>query len=94
MKKSYIAQVLWTVIGGPLGLFYSSATAGAVMLIIAVLLAMASGGLLLIFLWPVTIFVGLGTVQSYNEKVDLEERRHQELLEATRRGGPSGQATA
>lgn len=84
MKKSYIVQLLWTVIAGPLGLFYSSIAAGIVFLVIAVLLAMASGGLLLVFLWPVTMVAGLAAVYGYNEKIEVEERRHQELVAATK----------
>lgn len=86
MKKSYIVQMLWAIIAGPLGLFYSSPAAGVVFLVIAVLLAVASGGLLLVFVWPVAIAAGFVTVHSYNEKAELEERRHQELVAAVKGG--------
>jgi len=80
MNKSHLAQFFLTFFFGPVGLFYSS-TPAAIGFIFASMALAAMGGLLLAFLiWPIVIIVGFSTVSGYNSRIELEERRHQELV--------------
>ncbi|MDE0057653.1 MAG: hypothetical protein OXI22_07300 [Defluviicoccus sp.] len=81
MRKSQFAGLLLTFLFGPIGLFYSSIAAGIGFCIFAAVLALTSGFLALI-VWPVAMIVGGYLVARHNDKIHLEEQRHQELLDA------------
>ena len=90
MRKSHWINLILTVILGPLGLFYASAWQ-AVILIVIVLAStpwLSPGGMLLF--WGLSIALGVSAVSERNKAVqareDLDERRHQELIRATRQG--------
>jgi len=88
MKKSQIVQLLLNLVFGLTGLslFYSNAIAGVVF---TVLQAMAFGLLPVLAnmaLWPVVCIVGFFTVAHRNRDAREGERRHRELVEATREG--------
>lgn len=82
MKKSYLVQFILNVFFGPLGLFYSSVAAAIAFTIAAVMVAFVTFFVGAFFVWPITILVGFYTVSRYNKKVDLDEQRHQELMNA------------
>jgi len=88
MKKSQIVQLLLNLVFGMTGLslFYSSGIAG---IVFTVLQMMAFGFLPVLAnlaLWPVVCLVGFFTVAHKNRNARVDERRHRELVEATRDG--------
>lgn len=87
MKKSYLVSFVMTLTLGPLGLFYSSTPAALGFLLASIIFGVISVGMALVIIWPITIITGFLTVHRYNSNVVLEERRHQELLEATKGTG-------
>ncbi len=84
MKKSQFAGFLLTLLFGPIGLFYSSVPAALGFIVAAIGIGAITGGIGAFIMWPISIIVGFFTVSSYNNKVNLEEKRHQEILEATK----------
>lgn len=84
MKKSQLIGFLLTFLVGPLGLFYSSAPAALGFLLAAIVFGVLTAGIALFVIWPISIITGFFTVHRHNSKVALEERRHKELLEATK----------
>lgn len=82
MKKSYLVQFFLNLFFGPLGLFYSSVAAAIAFTIAAVMIAFVTFFIGAFFVWPVTILVGFYTVSRYNKKVELDEQRHQEIMNA------------
>lgn len=82
MKKSYVGQLLLAVLFGPLGLFYSSMAAGIVMLIVTIAVGVPTNGVALLVIWPLCVLIGIATVSSHNEKINIENRRHEELVRA------------
>lgn len=84
MNKSQIIGFILTAIFGPLGLFYSSVPAGIAMLILAVIVGSATFVLGAFFVWPLCILLSFITVHRHNRAVKIEERRHEQLIEATR----------
>ena len=82
MKKSQGVQLCLTFLFGPLGLFYSSTGAGLGFSATAFILGMMSGGMAVLIVWPASMITGAFIVGHYNERIDIEERRHQELLAA------------
>jgi Na+/melibiose symporter-like transporter len=85
MKKSQLVGFVMTFILGPLGLFYSSTPAAVGFLLAGMVLGVLTVGVaFFVVIWPASIITGFFTVHRYNSKVALEERRHKELLEATK----------
>jgi hypothetical protein len=75
-----------TLIFGPLGLFYSSGAAAIGCILLAIALGAVTAGIGALVFWPISILVGINTVGRYNVKIEVEEKRHKELLEATKTG--------
>ena len=86
-KKSQIVQLLLNLVFGPLGLFYSSWVAGLVFTLIAAGLSAGFFGVGWFFVYPFVLLAGFFTVHRHNDSVRVDERRHRELLDATRTGG-------
>ena len=84
MKKSHFLSLLLTVLFGPLDLFYSSLPAALFFIVLAIMLGSMLDPILAIFIWPISIIVGVFTVWSHNVKVAIEEKRHNEILAAAR----------
>ena len=74
--------MLLTLAFGPLGLFYSSGAGAIAMIIAAIVFGTFAFGLALIVIWPLTVLIGIATVSSFNEKIDMDTRRHEELVRA------------
>ncbi|MDH3445475.1 MAG: hypothetical protein OEN50_16230 [Deltaproteobacteria bacterium] len=87
MKKSQFVQFLLTLFFGPLGLFYSSVAAALAFLIAAFVIGMMTALIGALIVWPVSILVGFLTVYRHNALVDKEDKKHQELIQATRARG-------
>ena len=86
MRKSQLIGFLLTPIFGPLGLFYSSVAAAIGCILLAIALGAVTAGIGTLVCWPISILVGINTVGRYNVKIEVEEKRHKELLEATKPG--------
>ncbi len=88
-RKSQLVGFVLTFFFGPLGLFYSS-IAAALAVLIGMFLYAAVMPVLVIFLAPILWLVSIGlsfaTVAAYNRRAELEDRRHEELVTATRGG--------
>ena len=84
MKKSQLIGFILTFLFGPLGLFYSSIPAALGFLIASIIFGLLTVGMALIVIWPLSIITGFFTVHRHNSEAALEERRHKELLEATK----------
>lgn len=82
---------------GPIGLMYASVTQGVVGLLLAVAFAFTGPFAipLMIALWIGCCLSAPSIVKKQNkqvrEKAELEERRHQEILQATRNSGVTHQ---
>jgi hypothetical protein len=89
VKKSQIIQLLLNLVFGPLGLFYSNWVAGLLFTLIAVGLSAGLFGFGWFLVYPFVIATGFFTVWRFNKRVKIDERRHQEIVEAARQGhGP------
>jgi len=88
MKKSQIVQLLLNLVLGLTGLslFYSSTVAGVVFTVLQVLAFGFIPVIANLALWPVVCLVGFFTVAHRNRDAREDERRHRELLDATREG--------
>ena len=86
-KKSQIIQLLLNLVFGPLGLFYSNWVAGLVFTLIAAGLSAGFLGVGWFLVYPFVLVAGFFTVAKHNSHVRLDERRHREILDATRGGG-------
>ena len=90
LKKSQFIQFILTFLLGPLGLFYSSIAAALALMILTFSISVATLGFALgvggLLIWPISILVGFITVSKYNERIDIEEEKHQEILEAQKGG--------
>ena len=82
MKKSYLTQLILSILLGPLGMFYSSTAAAIGFLLAALIFGAMTYGLALLLIWPLCVIVSLYMVFGHNEKVDIEQKKHQELLQA------------
>ena len=89
-KKSQIVQLLLNLVFGPLGLFYSSWVAGLAFTLVAAGLSAGFIGIGWFFVYPFVLIAGFFTVARHNSGVRLDERRHRELVDATRGGPPRG----
>ena len=86
MKKSQIIGLILTAIFGPLGLFYSSVPAAIAMVILAIFAGSTLCIVGALFVWPLCMLLSLFTVHRHNRAVTIEERRHEQLVQATRQG--------
>ena len=84
MKKSYVLQFILTLLFGPLGMFYSSTAAALAFLLAAIVFGGFTFGAALLLIWPLCIVVSLFMVSNFNGKVDLDDRRHEELVRAVK----------
>jgi hypothetical protein len=84
MKKSQLTGFILTLIVGPIGLFYSSSAAAIGLILLALVLGVPTMGIGAIIVWPIAILTGFYTVGKHNARVEIEEKRHRELLSATR----------
>ena len=84
MKKSYFLQFILALLFGPLGMFYSSTAAAIAFLLAAIVFGDFTFGVALLFIWPLCIIVSLFMVSNFNDKVALEDRRHEELVRAVK----------
>lgn len=92
-RKSHLASLVLTFIFGPFGLLYASAWQ-AVVLIMLKLVMFGLGYLNGVgAVWLLSIVLGIFAVRERNQEVsrqeELEEQRHQELLQATIRAAAS-----
>ncbi len=85
-KKSQIVQLLLSILFGPLGLFYSSLAGGVLFTLVAAGLSAGFFGFGWFLVYPFVLFVGFFTVSRRNSEFKENERRHQEIVEATRQG--------
>lgn len=86
MKKSQIIQFLLSLVFGPLGLFYSSLAAGILFTLVAAGLSVGFIGLGWFIVYPFVLIAGFFTVAKRNREANVDERRHAELVEATKAG--------
>ena len=64
---------------------YLSSTAMAVALVIwAITVGIGAAGIGALVIWILSIFIGFITVNGYNSKIEIDEKRHKELLNATK----------
>ena len=88
-RKSQAISLFLTAVFGPLGVFYTSAWQ-AIVLFIAAIVVMGTPWFLtgLLVIWVLSIAVSASAVKTHNDEIDrkesIDERRHQELLEAAR----------
>ncbi len=85
-KKSQIVQLLLNLVFGPLGLFYSSWVAGLLFTLVAAGLSVGFFGFGWFVVYPFVLIAGFFTVHRHNDAVRADERRHRELVDATRSG--------
>lgn len=72
-----------TLLLGPLGLFYSNVVAAIAVLLGAFLFGVAGGGFVAGFMaWMISMLLSFAMVDSHNTKIEIEERRHREMLAA------------
>jgi len=86
IKKSQIVQFLLCLFLGPLGLFYSSLAAALFWLVLIIGVGSFTYGVGAIILWPFIILTGMLTVYRHNRYAKAEQKRHEELVQATREG--------
>ena len=77
---------------GPLGLFYASGLAGAVLTVLAVSLGFLTLGIALPFIWIASMIWAVVAINSYNgelaeQRERREDLRHRELLALSQGGG-------
>lgn len=85
-KKSQIVQLLLSLLFGPLGLFYSSLVGGILFTLIAAGLSAGFLGVGWFIVYPFVLFAGFFTVSRRNREVRLDQRRHEDVVEAMREG--------
>lgn len=93
-KKSHGANILLTLLFGPLGLLYASAWQAVILTVVTIGLASVASVTGVLVVWGLCILLGASAVKKHNDAIilreDKEERRHQELLDATRQGAGRG----
>ena len=85
MKKSLFTSFVLTLLFGPFGVFYSSTAGGLGLVACSLVFIPLTFGLGSIILWPVSILVGIHTTQLRNQELQLQEQRHQEIMQKGRR---------
>ena len=65
--KSMGVTLLLTILFGPLGMFYSTITGGAVMLLVNIVVAISTMGFGLLFTWPVCVIWAVMATNNYNK---------------------------
>ena len=90
-RKSQRVNIGLVLVFGPLGLFYASVWQAFVLLLCAVFVMVLPAPINLYGLgviWLLALAVGMSAVSARNKKIDqqeaVDERRHQELIAATR----------
>lgn len=90
-RKSHSVNLVLVVLFGPVGLLYASVWQALVLMLVAVFvvgLLGSSAPVGLAVVWLLALAVGVSAVRTRNAVIDakdeLEERRHQELIAATR----------
>ena len=81
--KSHFVSFLLTVCIGPVGVFYSSAPAGMMLTLIAVIGGLMTGGIITVVVWPIAIIVGDACVSNHNKKAKEEQDRTTGLVKGT-----------
>ena len=84
MKKSQLIQFFLTLLFGPVGLFYTSVAAAIGFVIVTSAIGTLTMGIGFLFVWPVTILVGFFTTSRYNALIDKEDKKHLDLIQATK----------
>ena len=69
-KKSVGMGVLLTLLFGPFGLLYASIAGGLLMMVISVIVAIATLGFGLIFMWIICVVMAIASINSHNDKID------------------------
>lgn len=77
--KSRLVGIFLTLLLGPLGVFYSNVTAAVVLILISI----STGGIALFITWPLSVFICDSGVMAHNDKLLMENKRHDEILDAT-----------
>ena len=85
-RKSQLIQLLLNLFLGPLGLFYSNWIVAAVFTLIAIGLSVGLFGWGWLLVYPFVLITGFITVARHNRAVTLDERRHNEIVDAAREG--------
>jgi hypothetical protein len=67
--KSVALAFLLAFLFGPLGMLYSTAAGGLIMLMVSPIVACATGGLGLLISWPICILWAMAAASSYNQKL-------------------------
>ena len=83
MKKFHGTQLVLTFFFGPVGLFYSNVVLAIALIFVSFGVGVFTLGLGLLFMWPLAILCGFWTVANYNAKLDLEQKRHDDIVRAT-----------
>ncbi len=69
--KSQFISFLLTILFGPLGLLYSSALAGLILLVITITVGTYTEGWGIVFVWPICVLIGFFTVHSHNANISI-----------------------
>ena len=83
MRKYHGTQLVLTVFFGPVGLFYSNVILALALIFIAFGIGVVTLGLGALLMWPVAIVAGFWSVGNYNDKLAVEEKRHDDIVRAT-----------
>lgn len=67
--KSMGVAIILTFLFGPLGMFYSTVSGAFILLVIALVVGVITGGIGLLLIWPVSIIWGATATSSYNKKL-------------------------
>lgn len=94
-RKSIGTAVVLTALLGPLGLFYISAGQAVIAIVLALVVipvalgSVGSGAAIMLSFWGILVAVAWSMTAKHNKEIRdreiTEERRHQELLQASRR---------
>ena len=74
MRKSHFKGFLFTLLFGPIGLFYSSKPLGLLFSVLAFVVGSISLALAVLF-WPISIFAGAIAIKRFNSKGELETEK-------------------
>ena len=67
--KSMGVAIILTFLFGPLGMFYSTVSGAFILLLIALVVGVVTGGIGLLLIWPISIIWGAMATSSYNKKL-------------------------
>ena len=80
MRKSQLIGLLLCILFGPLGNLYSNVVGAVFLSIVTLILFIFLSVFAFLITWPIAIILSMYYVDKYNDKVELEERRHLEKL--------------